>query len=84
MRTETEQGILEAVAEEAEIDVSEIDVQTSLHDLGIDSLSALEILVVLEERYDVRIPEEALKDTSSVSEIVRTFQAALRSKEDDR
>jgi acyl carrier protein len=73
-----EQEILDEMASAAGLDAGSIDIETNLHDLGIDSLSALEILVILEDTFGVRVPEESLRDTSNVSEIVSAFVVEIR------
>lgn len=82
MNTEVEREILEVMAEEAGVEPHEINLSTGLYDLGIDSLSSLEILVTLEDRFDVIIPEESLKNTSSVREIVNAFLQELKNREE--
>jgi phthiocerol/phenolphthiocerol synthesis type-I polyketide synthase C len=80
--TALEHEIIEAMAELARIEPGSVDLETNLYDLGIDSLSSLEILVALEKRYGVRVSEESLADTSNVAEIVNAFVAAIRGKEE--
>lgn len=77
---EFEKEIIDALTEEAGIDRSEIRLDSNLYDLGIDSLSALEILVAMEEKYDIRISENELKDTNNVREIVRIVSNELKKK----
>lgn len=49
------------------LDVDEAEVTDSAHfveDLGVDSLMALEVMVVLEKKYGVKLGEEELKEVS--------------------
>lgn len=78
MTSGLEQEILDEMASAAGLDAGSIDIETNLHDLGIDSLSALEILVILEDTFGVRVSEESLRDTSNVSEIVSAFVVEIR------
>ena len=77
---ELEQEIIDTIAEEGAIDKSEIKLDSNLYDLGIDSLSSLEILVALEEKYDIRISQNRLKNVNSVREIIRVVSSQLRKK----
>jgi len=61
-----EQEIINTIAEEGAIDKSEIKLDSNLYDLGIDSLSSLEILVALENKYDITIAQSSLKNVNSV------------------
>lgn len=77
---ELEQEIIDTIAEEGAIDKSEIKLDSNLYDLGIDSLSSLEILVALEEKYDIRISQNRLKNVNSVREIIRVVSSQLKKK----
>ena len=81
MMNELELEIINTIAEEGEIDKSEITLDSNLYDLGIDSLSSLEILVVLENKYDITIAQESLKNVNSVREIVRVVSSELKKKQ---
>jgi len=61
------------IAEIAEIDdPSRITDDVNLYkELGVDSMQALEIILELEKRFDVAIPEAKLKE-------IRTFGDAVR------
>jgi len=45
--------------------------ETSLSDLGIDSLRAITILYELEERFDIEIPNELIEKIRTVGDIVQ-------------
>ena len=77
---ELEQEIIDTIAEEGAIDKSEIKLDSNLYDIGIDSLSSLEILVALEEKYDIRISQNRLKNVNSVREIIRVVSSQLKKK----
>ena len=72
-----EQEIIDIIAEEGAIDKSEIRVDSNLYDLGIDSLSSLEILVALEEKYDIRISQNRLKKIDNIRDIIRVVSDEL-------
>jgi acyl carrier protein len=78
---ELEQEIIDTIAEEGAIDKSEIKLDSNLYDLGIDSLSSLEILVALENKYDITIAENRLKNVNSVREIIRVVSSELKKKQ---
>ncbi len=81
MMNKLEQEIINTIAEEGEIDKSDIKLDANLYDLGIDSLSSLEILVALENKYDIRIAQNRLKNVNSVREIVRVVSSELNKKQ---
>ena len=79
-----EQEIINTIAEEGEIDKGEITPDSNLYDLGIDSLSSLEILVALENKYDIRIAQNRLKNVNSVREIIKVVSGELKKKQRKR
>lgn len=76
-----EREIIDTIAEESGIDRDDIKSDSDLYSLGIDSLSALEILTALEEKYDIVIQDSDLKNINSVTEIVRLVSTKLEKKE---
>jgi acyl carrier protein len=58
------------VSERAEMAVENVDENAHLADLGIDSLQALQLLVLLERDYQITIGDDDLKHFTSISSIV--------------
>jgi acyl carrier protein len=58
------------IAQIGEIELDEIGDETHLSkDLGFDSLRALELMTVLEEKFNLRIPDEQLIRFTSVNSL---------------
>ena len=65
-------GLAEIVNEETGIDASSVQSDKSFtDDLDIDSLSMMTIVVNAEEKFDVRIPDEEVKNLVTVGDAVR-------------
>lgn len=75
-----EQEIINTIAEEASVDQGDINLDSNLYDLGIDSLSSLEIVVALEKKYDIRISEDRLKEINSIREIISVVADEVQKK----
>lgn len=75
-----EQDIINTIAKEGGIDLDLIQQDSDFYDLGVDSLSSLEILAVLEKKYDIRISENDLVNINSVSKIVRLVLSGIDKK----
>lgn len=61
----------EIVAEQLNVEVSEIKVSSNFKDdLGADSLDLFELVMALEEEYDVEIPAEDLNNITTVEEVM--------------
>jgi len=64
-------GLAEIVAEETGLDTAEVQLEKSFtDDLDIDSLSMMTIVTLAEERFDVRIPDEDVKNLVTVGDAV--------------
>ena len=79
-----EQEIINTIAEEAAVDKGEINLDSNLYDLGIDSLSSLEIVVALEKKYDIRISQNRLKKINNIREIIRVVVGEVQKKKKGR
>ena len=61
----------EMIAEQPNCDASEITAETDLkEDLGADSLDLFELVMALEEEYDVEIPTEELENLTTVGGVI--------------
>lgn len=61
----------EIIAEQLNVDVSEINMETSFKDdLGADSLDLFELVMALEEEYDIELPADDLANIATVGDIV--------------
>ena len=48
-------------------------------DLGIDSLGVMEILEVLEDKFNLKIPDEALREVEKVADVAKAIETRLKS-----
>jgi len=46
----------------------------ALSDIGIDSLEIMTILLAMEEKYNLKIPEDKIDDLTTLNAIVKYFQ----------
>lgn len=66
----------EIIAEQLSIDVDEIKAESNFKDdLGADSLDLFELVMSLEEEYDVEIPSEDLEKIATVSDVIEYLNA---------
>ena len=64
-------GLAEIVNEVAGIEESEVQLDKSFTgDLDVDSLTMVEVVVAAEEKFGVKIPDDAVKDLSTVGDAV--------------
>ncbi|GAB3843764.1 acyl carrier protein [Nesterenkonia populi] len=64
-------GLAEIVEEETGLETDEVQLDKSFtEDLDIDSISMMTIVVNAEEKFDVKIPDEEVKNLSTVGDAV--------------
>jgi acyl carrier protein len=68
--------MVEMIQEQLNVQDTEITMETSFKDdLGADSLDLFELVMALEEEYDVEIPSEDLENVATVGDIVNYLKA---------
>ncbi len=66
------------IAEQLEIDVSQVTPEAKLvKDLGVDSLDIVELIMALEERFGIEIPDEQAEKIVNVGDIMRYIEKQL-------
>lgn len=82
MTPTTQQHVFEIIAKQAKIDISTIKPESTLKDLGIASLDAIELIFDIEEHFDINFPEQqgANFDSDTAQSLVDAVQKALDEK----
>ena len=81
-------AIREIVAEQAMMELEDVSADSTLEDLGLDSLGLVECIFAIEERFDIQVPfnanvpEESDFDISSVSAIAGDVYKLVRPGDD--
>ncbi|MDD4371978.1 MAG: acyl carrier protein [Anaerostipes sp.] len=61
----------EIIAEQLSVTQEEVQLETSFKDdLGADSLDLFELVMALEEEYDVEIPSDDLTELNTVEDVI--------------
>jgi acyl carrier protein len=66
-----------AISKQKGLDSSSIDVDSSLLELGVNSLDAISIVYDIEDRYGVEVPNEMLADLETVRDIVNKLSTLI-------
>lgn len=75
--------IVEIIAEQAVLEPSDISMDQTLEDLGIDSMGLVEAIFAIEESFDIQVPfnanepEKSEFDISSVQSIVTAVEGLI-------
>ena len=72
--------VIEIIAEQAVLEPSDVSLEQSLADLGVDSMGLVEAIFSIEESFDIQVPfnanepERSDLDISSVATVVATVE----------
>ena len=70
-----EERVIEIVAEQLGVDSEKINRDTHfVNDLGADSLDTVELVMELEEEFDINIPDEAAEKIQKVGEAIHFIE----------
>lgn len=66
------------IAEHLDVEADEITMETSLmDDLEADSLDAVEIMMGLEDEFDITVPDEEAEGFKNIGEIVKYIESKI-------
>ena len=83
MSDTTEAKVIAILAEQAVLEPSDVSLDQSMDDLGIDSMGLVEAIFAIEEEFDLSVPfnanepEKSDFDISSVSAVVRAVEKLI-------
>ena len=73
-----EQRVKKIIAEQLGVNEGEIKNESSfVDDLGADSLDTVELVMALEEEFDIEIPDDAAEHIQTVGDAVKFIQERL-------
>ena len=68
--------VREIITDQLNIDAEEVTMESSFIDgLGADSLDLVELMIAMEEEFDISIPEEDIDKISTVGDAVEYIEA---------
>lgn len=79
VRAEIEEEVKKMIAEQLSVDEAKVTNEaTFIGDLGADSLDAVELIMALEEKFGVEIPEEEAQKLTTVQSVIDYAKAAKK------
>lgn len=68
----------EILAEQLDADISTITPETDIaDDLGADSLDVVEMLMTIEDEFEIEIPDEKIESLKTVGQVVEYIQEQI-------
>jgi acyl carrier protein len=78
-----EERVVEIVAEQLGVGKDQIARETSfVNDLGADSLDTVELVMELEEEFDINIPDDTAEKIQTVGQAIDHIEMAVKEKDD--
>ncbi len=76
MADDVEQKVKDIIVEQLGVDASEVKPEASfVNDLGADSLDTVELVMALEEAFDMEIPDEDAEKIQNVGQAVEYIKS---------
>lgn len=71
-----ESKVKEIIAKELEVDVKQLTPEAKfIEDLGADSLDIVELVMALEEEFDIEIPDEDAEKMTTVADAIKYLES---------
>ena len=68
----------EILSEQLDVDIESITLETDIQDdLGADSLDVVEMLMSIEDEFEIEIPDEKIETLKTVGQVVDYIQANM-------
>ncbi len=76
MSTDLSERIQTIVADQLGVEISEVTKDASiLDDLGADSLDVVELVMTLEEAFNIEVPDEAVEEMRTIGDVQRFVES---------
>ena len=75
MTSETYPRVRQLIATYLRIPIEQVDVDSSLEELGLDSMGALELIFEIEEEFKILVPNERAAEFSSVRAVCNGIES---------
>jgi len=66
------------LAEQLDIDAEKITMETNFEEIEADSIDIVEMIMALEDVYDIEFPEDDLEDYLTMGDLIRDLYAYLQ------
>lgn len=80
MSDELVQRVLKVIATSRRIPLETVTIESEFQQLGIDSMDAVEILFALENEFDIRIPDEEVRNVRNVRQMCEGVEKLIAAK----
>jgi acyl carrier protein len=76
-QVDVEEKVKSIIAEQLELDIDSITLETTFEEIDADSLDIVELVMTLEEEFELEISDEEIEQIKTVGDVVRYIEARL-------
>lgn len=78
--TDIAERVKNIVAERLNVNPEEITLETTFEDLGADSLDVMDLIMELEQEFDIEIPDEDTEKIRTIEDTINYIQSRIQGK----
>jgi acyl carrier protein len=76
--TDIAERVRNIVAERLNVNPEEVTPETTFEDLGADSLDVMDLVMELEQEFDIEIPDEDAEKIRTIEDTIKYIQSRLQ------
>lgn len=73
----TENKVKDIVADQLEVAVEKLTMETTFEDIDADSLDIVELVMALEEEFDLEISDQEIENINTVGDVVKYIESKV-------
>ncbi len=73
----TENKVKDIIADQLEVAVDKLTMETTFEDIDADSLDIVELVMALEEEFDLEISDQEIENINSVGDVVKYIESKV-------
>ncbi len=70
-----ENKVKKIVADQLEVDISKLTKETTFEDIDADSLDIVELVMALEEEFDLEISDQEIENIKTVGDVIKYIES---------
>ncbi len=72
-----EDKVKSIIAEQLEVDIAGLTLETTFEEIDADSLDIVELVMALEEEFELEISDEEIENIRSVGDVIKYIESKL-------
>ncbi len=72
-----EQKVKQIIADQLEVSIGKLTMDTTFEDIDADSLDIVELVMALEEEFDLEISDQEIENIKTVGDVVRYIESKV-------